>query len=135
MKGMLADVQMIGDVEHLVAAMQRQPWTEFWDHLGLVLFHFADFGLTPTSADLEIWLLCQTEQLILISDNRNSDSVNSLGAAIRSHNTPSSLPVLTIGKLSRFQKNKAYAERVLDKLFGYLLDIDRVRGAGRLYLP
>jgi hypothetical protein len=91
--------------------------------------------LTPTSTDLEIWLCCQAEELILITDNRNEDSLDSLQAAIRTHNTPNSLPVFTIGKLSRFQKNKAYADRVLKRLFDYLLDIDRVCGAGRLYLP
>jgi hypothetical protein len=128
-------VQMIGDVEPLIEAMQREPWTEFWNHLGLALYHFEDVGLTPTSADLEIWLRCQAEQLVLITDNRNEDSADSLGAAIRTYNTPSSLPVFTIGKLARFQKSNEYAERVVDKLLGYLLDIDRVRGAGRLYLP
>jgi hypothetical protein len=46
--------------------------------LGLALYRFEDFGLTPTSTDMEIWLVCQAENL---------------------------------------------------------LDIDRVRGASRLYLP
>jgi hypothetical protein len=126
---------MIGDVKPLIEAMQREPWTEFWGHLGLVLFHFDDLGLTPTSTDLEIWLRCQAEELILITDNRNEDSADSLGATIRTHNTPSSLPVFTIGKLARFQKSKEYADRVVKVLYEYLLDIDRVRGAGRLYLP
>ena len=135
MKGILADVHMTGDVENLVAAMQREPWTAFWEDLGLILYRFEDVGLTPTSTDLEIWQRCQTEQLILITDNRNEDSPDSLEAAIQTENTPNSLPVFTIGKLARFQKNKTYAERVLKRLFEYLLDIDRVRGAGRLYLP
>jgi hypothetical protein len=134
-KGILPDVQMIGDVEPLVEAMQREPWNEFWDDLGLALYRFEDVGLTPTSTDREIWLRCQADELILITDNRNDDSADSLEATIRTLGTPRSLPVFTIGKLGRFQKSRAYAERVLRTLYDYLLDIDRVRGAGRLYLP
>ena len=55
--------------------------------------------------------------------------------AIRADNMPTSLPVFTIGKLDRLQKSKAYADRAVKSLYDYLLDIDRVRGAGRLYLP
>src|ERR1019366_10788198 len=92
-KGILADVHMRGDVENLVGAMQREPWSEFWNDLGLVLHHFEDFNLTPTSTDLEIWLRCQAEQLVLITDNRNANSPDSLEVPIRTHNTPNSLPV------------------------------------------
>jgi predicted nuclease of predicted toxin-antitoxin system len=134
-KGILADVHMTSDVEGLVAAMQREPWTEFWEYLGLVLYRFEDVGLTPTSTDLEIWQRCQAEELILITNNRNEDSADSMETAIHTLNTPISLPVFTIGNLPRFQKSRAYAERVLKTLMDYLLDIDRVRGAGRLYLP
>jgi hypothetical protein len=28
--------------------MQSEPWVEFWNNLGLALFHFDDVGLTPT---------------------------------------------------------------------------------------
>ncbi|MBI3821063.1 MAG: ACP S-malonyltransferase [Planctomycetes bacterium] len=135
MKGILADVHMIGDVETMVAVMQRPPWTEFWDHLGLALYRFEDVGLTPTSTDLEIWQRCQAEHLVLITDNRNDDSEDSLESALRAHNTSESLPVFTIGTLTQFQNSKMYFNEVVDRLLIYLLDIDRVRGAGRLYLP
>ena len=135
MKGILADVHLMRDVEMLVGAMQREPWTEFWNYLGIVLYRFEDVGLTLTSTDLEIWQQCQKEQLILITNNRNADSEDSLETAIRTLNTPSSLPVFTIANLGRFQKSRTYADRVLKVFYDYLLDIDRVRGAGRLYLP
>ena len=83
MKGILADAHMIGDVENLVAAMQREPWSLFWKHLGLVLYTFEEVGLTPTSPDTEIWLRCQAEQLVLVTDNRNKDSPDSLESAIQ----------------------------------------------------
>ena len=135
MKGLLADNQMDGYVEALVREMQSEYWVEFWNKLGLVLLHFEDVGLTPTSSDLEIWQRCQAEQLILITDNRNQDSEESLESAIREHNSPTALPVFTVGKLTRLRKNKKYAQTVVERMYGYLLDIDRVRGAGRLYLP
>ncbi|MBI2804079.1 MAG: ACP S-malonyltransferase [Planctomycetes bacterium] len=112
MKGILADVHLAGDIEKLVSAMQKEPWTEYWDFLGMILYHFDDVGLTPTSVDTEIWLRCQAEQVVLITNNRNEDSTDSLETAIRTLNTPTSLPVFTIGNLARFQKNKAYADRV-----------------------
>jgi hypothetical protein len=84
---------------------------------------------------LEIWRTCQTEQLILITDNRNLDAPDSLEAAIREHNQPESLPVFTISDLKTFRKSRTYAEKVLEDLYDYLLQIDEVRGTGRLYLP
>jgi len=122
-------------VDALLREMQSEYWADFWKHVGLVLYHFEDVGLTPTSTDLEIWQSCQAEQVILLTNNRNEDSDDSLESAIRQHNTPQSLPVFTIGNLDRLRKNRAYAALVVEKLYGYLLDIDRVRGAGRLYLP
>jgi predicted nuclease of predicted toxin-antitoxin system len=134
-KGILADVNVIGYVEHLVRQMQTERWIDFWKALGLTLLHFADVGLTATSPDLQIWRTCQAEQLILITDNRNHDSADSLEAAIRQHNTPESLPVFTIGDLDKFSSDRVYFERVLETLYDYLMRIDTVRGVGRLYLP
>jgi predicted nuclease of predicted toxin-antitoxin system len=134
-KGILADVNAIGQVHALVQQMQAEPWVDFWTGLGLVLKSFEDVGLSPTSTDVEIWRTCQAEELILITDNRNQDSPDSLEATIRKHNQPDSLPVFTIGDLNKFQDSRAYAEQVLEQLYDYLLGIDELRGTGRLYLP
>ena len=101
----------------------------------MVLRHFEDVGLRPTSSDVEIWQRCQLEQLVLITDNRNYESADSLEAAIRKFNTSDSLPVFTIGDLNRFSTMRSYAEQVVEKFYDYLLRIDSVRGTGRLYLP
>jgi hypothetical protein len=84
---------------------------------------------------LEIWQRCQAEELVLITNNRNENSADSLESAIKVFNTPRSLPVFTIANLPRFKTSGQYANAVLKQLYEYLLDIDRVRGAGRLYLP
>ena len=45
MKGVLADINVIGQVAHLVQLMQAEPWADFWKELGLVLHRFGDVGL------------------------------------------------------------------------------------------
>lgn len=135
MKGLLADINVIGYTEALVQRMSAEPWAEFWAALGLTLYRFEDLGLTETSTDLEIWQICQAEHLVLITDNRNHESPDSLEATIQKLNQPDSLPVLTIGDLDKFRTNRGYVEQVVESLLDYLLRIDEVRGAGRLFLP
>ena len=134
-KGILPDANAIGQIHALVRQMQIEPWADFWTSLGLVLKSFEEVGLSAASSDLVIWETCQKEQLILITDNRNHDSPDSLEAAIRSHNQQDSLPVFTIGDLDRFQSSREYDNQVLERLYDYLLRIDELRGTGRLYLP
>jgi len=133
--GLVADANIQGQVEYLVQRMEADDWADFWLALGLVLHRFEDVGLSASSTDLEVWNVCQAEQLILITDNRNLDSEDSLEATIRRNNTPESLPVFTIADMNEFRTNGSYVERVVEALYDYLLKIDDVRGTGRLYLP
>ena len=135
MKGILADANIIGQVEALVRQMQSDTWAEFWLALGLEFKRFEDLGLSEDASDLEIWQACQREQLILITDNRNDKSADSMEATIRQFNQPDSLPVFTISDLARFGTSRDYADKVMEHLYDYLLRIDEVRGTGRLYLP
>ena len=50
-------------------------------------------------------------------------------------NQPDSLPVVTISDQDRVLQDRIYAEKVAVKLLEYLIRIDEVRGAGRLYVP
>lgn len=134
-RGILADIHMKGPVADLARAMRGASWAEFWNHLELALFAFEDVNLTATSTDEQIWHKCQEEQLILFTNNRNQDSPDSLEAAIRQYNTAKSLPVFTIGDLDRFQKNRDYAEKVLERFYECLFDLEKLLGAGRVYLP
>ncbi len=83
MKGLVADANIQGQVEYLAESMQGVDWSDFWQALGLALYRFDEVGLTASSTDLEVWRVCQTEGLILITDNRNLDSDDSLEATIR----------------------------------------------------
>lgn len=135
MKGILADINVIGSVASLVRQMQTPEWIDFWNSLNIELKQFDDVGLAVDSTDLEVWQTCQSEQLVLVTDNRNHDHEHSMEAAIREHNQPDCLPVFTISSIGRFQTNREFAEKVLEDFFDYLLRIDEVRGTGRLYLP
>ena len=135
MKGLLADANVIGYVESLAEAMQTPEWIEFWEQLHLELFHFDDVGLGPKSKDVVIWRTCQAEGLVLVTDNRNSNSPDSLGAAIAQFNQSDSLPVFTIADLGKISASREYAERVVIRVYDYLIRIDELLGTGRLYLP
>ena len=65
----------------------------------------------------------------------NEDGPDSLEATIRDHNTSQSLPVFTLSDADRVLSDIAFAERVVDQLYRYLLEVDSIRGTGRLYLP
>lgn len=135
MKGLLADVNIEGYVDYLVTLIQAEPWFLFWQHLGIGYYHFAHFGLESTAPDSEVWELCQREQLVLITNNRNKDDENSLESTIRTRGTSTSLPVFTIASIPHLHVSRVYANRIIDKLLDALLRIDTLRGAGRIYLP
>ena len=135
LKGVLADVNIEGQVDHLLAIVQAAPWDGLWRDLGLAYAKFGDVGLDRRAPDAEIWQLCQDEEWLLITDNRNRDSADSLEATIRAHNTIHSLPVLTVANVQRLRQSRDYAEEIVISLFGILLDLENLRGAGRLYLP
>jgi hypothetical protein len=132
---LLADNDVVGHVEDLVQEMRSPRWADFWASLGLALVYFRDVGLTPDSSDRTIWQTCQAEQLLLVTNNRNQNDPGSLEAAIRELNGPDSLPVFTISDLGTFRTNRAYAERVVERLYEYVIDIEGLRGTGRLFLP
>jgi Formylmethanofuran dehydrogenase subunit A len=110
--------------------MRSPRWADFWAALGLTLVYFRDVGLTPASSDRTIWQTCQAEQLLLITNNRNQEDPDSLEATLRELNTPDSLPVFTISDIQTFRTNRAYAERVVESLYDYIIDIEGLRGTG-----
>ena len=135
MKGILADVNIEGYVDLLVAFMQVDPSKLFWDHLELRYLRFSDVGLAPQSPDDAVWQICQQMELLLITDNRNQGGPDSLELTIRRMNTPSSLPVFTIADVQRLRRSRQYADQVIESLLIYLLQAENIRGTGRLYLP
>jgi hypothetical protein len=134
-KAILGDINIQGHLRILVTILEGEDWREFWSSLNLAVLTFQDVNLSQQTPDAVIWQTCQQEQLILVTANRNADGADSLEATLRIQNTAASLPVFTIADADRVLHSRDYAERVAVRLLDYLLEIDRVRGVGRLYLP
>jgi hypothetical protein len=134
-RAILSDISIQGQVNILALLLASDDWREIWTSLNLTVLTFRDLGLAPDTSDAEIWRLCQQQQIVFITANRNSDSPDSLEPTIRNENRPQSLPVFTLADAQQVQYSREYAERVVERLLDYLLDIDKYRGTGRLYLP
>jgi hypothetical protein len=132
---LLADANITGHVAHLVARMQGEPWRGYWDYLDLRWLIFQDVGLDPADTDAVVWHKCQEQHFLLLTNNRNEDGPDSLETTIRTCNTLQSLPVFTVGDADSILTSAAYADRVIDRLFRHLFEIDNLVGTGRLYLP
>lgn len=135
MTGILVDVNIQGHVDLVMELVRSEEWSEFWQFLNLAYATFGDVGLSIDARDAEIWQLCQEQGYVLITSNRNCEGDDSLETTIRSRGRGDSLPVLTLADPERLRHDRQYAGRVATSLLQTLLDLDAVRGAGRLYLP
>jgi hypothetical protein len=135
MRAIMADNDIAGQLETIVTIWQSEEWREIWSSLSLEIQTFKDLGLPRTIPDIDLWKECQRLEIVLFTANRNRKGEESLEAAIANLNTPQSLPVFTLANAGRCQHDNKYATRVAVNFLQYLLEIDTVRGAGRLYLP
>jgi hypothetical protein len=135
MPAIMADHDIEGQVRALLRLLTSAAWYEVWHGLAMRVESFASLGLPENTPDAALWQFCQTRQIILITGNRNKAGTDALEAVIEQNNTPTSLPVLTIGSPPRVLSSREYAERVATRLLEVLLDVEQYRGTGRLYLP
>ena len=111
-------------------------------HRGLIptfpmqLMFFSEVGLHPKASDREVWIFCQEHNYLLLTGNRTaSDGARSLERVIHAFVKEDSLPVITIGNLRRVMADAEYCWRCAENLAEIVLDLDRVRGTPRLYIP
>lgn len=135
MRSIMADNDIHGQMNVLVHLLLSDAWRDIWTSLNLSVRTFKDLGLDVDVPDAELWHVCQKEQVVLITGNRNKNSADSLEATIQAHSTATSLPVLTLSDTDRVMDSRECANRVVESLLQFLLAIDNVRGAGRLWLP
>jgi hypothetical protein len=133
--GILPDNNCKGHFQALAYVLQGETWAELWGSLNLTVQSFAGIGLTPDAADDVLWQACQKAQVILVTSNRNQRGPDSLETTIRALNGPDKLPVFTLSNAERIVHDRAYAEKVAERLLDYLLFIDKYKGTGRIYLP
>lgn len=134
-KAILSDVNIEGHVQILVNILESAAWQDVWKLFNLQAYTFRDLGLDAKTPDAALCQVCQQQEIILITANRNDNGPDSLESTIRTRNAVHSLPVFTIADADQVLHSRTYAERVVVKLLDYLIDIDNYRGTGRQYLP
>ncbi len=135
MPGLLADVNIEGQFVVLLGVLESKEWHDLWRELNVTVYNLDDLGLPTDASDLELWQRCQERDLVLLTANRNLEGDDSLEATIRRLNRSESLPVLTLSNPLRIIQDKRYAHLVAERLCEYLIEIDRYRGTGRIFLP
>lgn len=135
MPGITAEHNVEGHFKRLISICETSVWREVWSALSLELKPFSELGLVHDSSDATVWETCQAHEVIHITANRNNDGPDSLEAIITANNQPASLPVITFADADRILESRPYAELVVERLLEILLDIENLRGTGRLYVP
>lgn len=135
MPRIMADHNVEGHLQVLFTIWSSLAWGDVWRGIGCDLESFERLGIAPDSSDTALWELCQTHEIVLLTGNRNAEGADSLEAAIASRGTARSLPVITIGDPDRLLRDRDYAQRVAAQVLEYLLDVESLRGTGRLYVP
>jgi len=134
-QGLVADADIKGQFVVLLGILESESWIDLWHELNIAVYDLTDLDLHKRSPDLEIWQTCQEKDIVLLTANRNLEGEDSLESAIRQFNHSGALPVLTLSNPGRILRNKRHAHRTAERLFAYLLDIEKHRGAGRIYIP
>lgn len=131
----MADHDVEGHLQILLNIWSSPEWADLWAEMSCEIESFERLSISRAASDQDIWSLCQEQGIVLLTGNRNADEEESLELVIRRAGTMDSLPVLTISDPTRFLKDRSYAANVAERLLDYLLNLDSMRGAGRLYLP
>jgi hypothetical protein len=131
----LIDVNVEGHVRRLLDVLTSKAWDDLWMALDVRVESFATLNLARTLDDAALWRLAQAAQLVIITANRNDDGPDSLESVLRNDNEADHLPVFTLANPDRILRDSFYAQFVAERLIDQLTDLDRLRGAGRLYLP
>ncbi|NJL20749.1 MAG: ACP S-malonyltransferase [Leptolyngbyaceae cyanobacterium SM1_3_5] len=127
----LIDYNLRGQAALLWGTIAARGWLE----LMLIRFiGFEEVGLVEDSNDQQVWQAAQSNQMIILTANRNMKGDGSLEQVIRENNIITSLPVVTIGNKERLDEQN-YRERCASRLVEILLDIDNYKGVGRIYIP
>jgi hypothetical protein len=135
MAGILADVDIEGHVAILLRLLHREPWRELWLAMDVPAYDFQRLGLPREAPDAAVWRLCQAQDIVLVTGNRNAEEPDSLEVTIRAENHARCLPVLTLADPKAVLADRWYAERVASRLLDVFYDLENLRGTGRLFLP
>ncbi len=128
----LVDHNLRGHSVVLAGSLAASGWLEL---ISIRFVLFEKVGLPVTSDDRVVWQYAQDNQMILITANRSMKGKDSLEQVMREENTPTSLPVVTIGNINRLMAEPDYRERCVDRLVDIVIDIEDYQGARRIFIP
>jgi hypothetical protein len=111
MAGIAADNDVRGQLKDLLDIFLSEEWREVWIPLNLSVANSSLWAFRVTAKDIDVWKVCQKEQIMLVTGNRKSEGPDSLETAIRTLNQPDSLPVFTLADPYRMAKRRSYAKR------------------------
>lgn len=121
------DHNIEGQAELLWGALASEGWL---DLLPLKAVTFQEVKFPIASNDQEVWRFAQSNNMILLTDNRNMQVEDSLEQTIRNENTASSFPVITIGSLARLDE-KLYRVQCATRIAEIVVDLENFIGTGR----
>lgn len=127
----LIDYNLKGDAVLFWGTLSAEGWL---DLLPIRFSTFEEVDLPIDSNDRVVWRFAQTNQMVLITANRNMKGSDSLEKTIREENKATSLPIITIGNPDRFDE-RSYREKCAARLIEILLDLENYLGAGRVFIP
>jgi len=127
----LVDQNLRGQAVLIWGTLAAEGWLEL---LPLRLVTFDDVDLPPDSDDRTVWRLAQARRLLLLTGNRRMRGPESLEQVIREENTPTSMPVITVGRVNRLDES-TYRERCSRRLIEIALDLENFLGMGRVFVP
>ncbi len=127
----LIDYNLRGQAPLLWGTIAAEGWLEL---MSICFVGFEEVGLLENSSDRLVWQVAQTNQMIIVTANRNMKGDDSLEQVIREDNTMRSLPIVTISNKERLDE-QIYRERCASRLVEILFDIENYMGVGRIYIP
>ncbi|NJM73560.1 MAG: ACP S-malonyltransferase [Scytonema sp. RU_4_4] len=127
----LVDHNLEGYVVFLQGTLASEGWL---DLLSIRFVTLKEAGLAVDSNDRIIWQFAQSNQMLLLTANRNAKGEDSLEQTIREEITSTSLPVITIGSFERLIERE-YREQCSARLADIVLYIENYLGVSRLFIP
>jgi len=128
----LIDHNFKGHARILLGSIAGQGWL---DVVPIRFVMFEEVGLSIDSNDRVVWRVAQKNQMILLTANRSMKDEDSLEQVMRKENTPSSLPVVTIGNADRVLNDSSYRERCVDQIVEIAIYTANYMGARRIFIP
>jgi len=127
----LVDYNLTGYIVLFQGTLAAEGWFDF---LSIRFVTLEEAGLAADSDDRTIWRFAQSNQMLLLTANRNAKGENSLEQTIREESTSTSIPVITIGNLDRLVERE-YREQCSARLADIVLFLENYLGVSRLFIP